>query len=413
MSIPGRDLATSPIEARMEALAREYSRLIDQGRLNFRDHNRPGSPQALCIYIGQGAMQNFEAEGRRGWWGWREAPTEVETLRPGDLVLFGRGYSGGSPRVDAQTWAQGTLEGTYIGRIDEPPARTDTVVMPDDLAGDASYPWKFRFSLLGEHPSIPLSAGDEVSDTVAEALRISAINRGHGQLAPIEGSPLLERYLQSQPVELAPVGATAVRAAADSLWAEVERSGMQLDRTRTLAFLSAALSKPFVILTGQSGSGKTQLAKRLGEWCGVDSGGRPRYLVVPVRPDWTGPEYLFGYPDGLRPQVNGRAVWSVPETLEFMFRAASEPSAPYLLLLDEMNLAHVERYFADFLSGIESQEPVLPALEPIDGQWVSAATGGGAPIPSNLIVVGTVNVDETTYLFCPGPGVYVRIQGGR
>ena len=176
---------------------------------------------------------------------------------------------------------------------------------------------------------------------------------------------------------------------------------MQLDRDRTLAFLAAALSKPFIILTGQSGSGKTQLAQRLGEWCGVDSGGRPRYVVIPVRPDWTGPEYLFGYPDGLRPKVQERAVWSVPNTLEFIFRAHADPSAPYVLVLDEMNLAHVERYFADFLSGIESREPVVPALELIDGQWVDPQHGEQWPIPTNLIVVGTVNVDETTYMFSP------------
>jgi 5-methylcytosine-specific restriction protein B len=176
---------------------------------------------------------------------------------------------------------------------------------------------------------------------------------------------------------------------------------MQLDRSRTVAFLAAALSKPFIILTGQSGSGKTQLAQRLGEWCGVDSVGRPRYVVIPVRPDWTGPEYLFGYPDGLRPQVEGRAVWSVPTTLEFIFRAHDEPSAPYVLVLDEMNLAHVERYFADFLSGIESREPVVPALELVDGQWVDPEHGERWPIPTNLLVVGTVNVDETTYMFSP------------
>jgi hypothetical protein len=129
--------------------------------------------------------------------------------------------------------------------------------------------------------------------------------------------------------------------------------------------------------------------------------GRPRYVVIPVRPDWTGPEYLFGYPDGLRPKVSGRAVWSVPSTLEFIFRAHADPSAPHVLVLDEMNLAHVERYFADFLSGIESREPVIPALESVNGQWLDPEHGEQWPIPTNLIVVGTVNVDETTYMFSP------------
>ena len=242
--------------------------------------------------------------------------------------------------------------------------------------------------------------GTRYLQSAADAVRKSAIDRGNGQLAPVAGSPLLERYLEGV-VEGGIKTQDTLKALAETFWVEVERSGMQLDRDRTLAFLAAALSKPFIILTGQSGSGKTQLAQRLGEWCGVDSVGRPRYVVIPVRPDWTGPEYLFGYPDGLRPKVQGRAVWSVPNTLEFIFRAHADPSAPYVLVLDEMNLAHVERYFADFLSGIESREPVVPALELFDGQWVEPEHGEQWPIPTNLIVVGTVNVDETTYMFSP------------
>ena len=59
-----------------------------------------------------------------------------------------------------------------------------------------------------------------------------------------------------------------------------------------------------------------------------------------------------------------------PTTLEFMLKANSDPKNPYLLLLDEMNLAHVERYFADVLSGMESQQPCLPNLvKEDDGCW--------------------------------------------
>ena len=168
-----------------------------------------------------------------------------------------------------------------------------------------------------------------------------------------------------------------------------------------MAFLAGVLSKPFAILTGQSGSGKTQLAMRLGEWCGQDAGGRSRSLVLPVRPDWTGPEFLFGYPDALANRIDGRVVWAVPAALEFLLRAHHDPAAPYVLVLDEMNLAHVERYFADFLSGIESRQPVVPNLVQREGRWIETESGGQLPLPSNVIVVGTVNVDETTYMFSP------------
>jgi 5-methylcytosine-specific restriction enzyme B len=162
-------------------------------------------------------------------------------------------------------------------------------------------------------------------------------------------------------------------------------------------FLASVLTKPLVILTGLSGSGKTQIALKFGEWLGVE-----HMAIIPVRPDWTGPESLFGYEDVLRPRINGHAAWAVPESLEFFLRASRDPDRLYVLILDEMNLAHVERYFADFLSGMESGKEVLPNLVHLDGQWLVIPEGPPLlPIPRNIVVIGTVNVDETTYMFSP------------
>lgn len=164
------------------------------------------------------------------------------------------------------------------------------------------------------------------------------------------------------------------------------------------AFMCSLLAKPFVILTGLSGSGKTQIAVRFGEWLGEG-----RLHVAAVRPDWTGAEALFGYEDALRPRsADGRAAWVVPAPLEFMLNAHRDPDHPYLLVLDEMNLAHVERYFADVLSGMESGLECLPNLELDGGTWrMKKGTGTTIPFPANLYIVGTVNVDETTYMFSP------------
>lgn len=164
------------------------------------------------------------------------------------------------------------------------------------------------------------------------------------------------------------------------------------------AFIASLAAKPFAILTGLSGSGKTQIGLRFGEWLGKD-----RHHVAAVRPDWTGPEALFGYEDALRPTNDGLPAWNVPETLAFLLKAASDPGHPYLLLLDEMNLAHVERYFSDVLSGMESGHPCLPNLRRApDGYWRPRPEGPTAiPFPQNAFVVGTVNVDETTYMFSP------------
>ncbi len=164
-------------------------------------------------------------------------------------------------------------------------------------------------------------------------------------------------------------------------------------------FLVSLLTKRFVILTGMSGSGKTQIAMKFGEWLGAD-----RFQICAVRPDWTGAEALFGYEDALAASsADGRRGWAVPAALEFMLKAHNYPDAPFLLILDEMNLAHVERYFADVLSGMESGAAVLPNLgREADGVWrIKAGEFTHVPVPKNLFVVGTVNIDETTYIFSP------------
>lgn len=189
----------------------------------------------------------------------------------------------------------------------------------------------------------------------------------------------------------------AIVAFGDALRASGVQFGDQHD-SLVSAFVSSLVTKPLVILTGLSGSGKTQIAMRFGEWLGID-----RLHVAAVRPDWTGAEALFGYEDALKRELDGRAAWSVPGSLEFMLKAAGDPQHPYVLLLDEMNLAHVERYFADVLSGMESGKACLPNLQKgIDGCWrVRNGEGARIPFPRNLWIVGTVNVDETTYMFSP------------
>ncbi len=150
-------------------------------------------------------------------------------------------------------------------------------------------------------------------------------------------------------------------------------------------FLLALKVKPFVILTGNSGTGKTKLAQLYGQYL---SKGKERYLVVPVGANWTEKRHIFGYLNIMTGEYQ-----STP-ALDFIIRASEDPENPYLLILDEMNLSHVERYFADFLSAIESGEPV-----PLHNSECEIPES--IKIPGNLLVVGTVNVDETTYMFSP------------
>jgi hypothetical protein len=122
------------------------------------------------------------------------------------------------------------------------------------------------------------------------------------------------------------------------------------------------------------------------------------YEVIAVGADWTSNEHVLGYPDGL-----DRSRYVRTKTLDLILNAEASPEIPHFLILDEMNLSHVERYFADLLSAIESGEPLH-----LHGDEVGENHGevrSGVPsrlkLPENLFIVGTVNIDETTYLFSP------------
>jgi hypothetical protein len=118
--------------------------------------------------------------------------------------------------------------------------------------------------------------------------------------------------------------------------------------------------------------------------------------VVAVGADWTSGESILGYPDALQPTDYIRTP-----TLELILRANVNPGVPHFLILDEMNLSHVERYFSDILSSMESGE--LIHLYSLSGTEVEFRDGVPPTIhlPENLFIIGTVNIDETTYMFSP------------
>ena len=156
-------------------------------------------------------------------------------------------------------------------------------------------------------------------------------------------------------------------------------------------FVSSLLTKPFVILTGLSGSGKTKLAQAYVQWICQDES---QYRIIPVGADWTNREPLLGYPNALKPEEYVKPDSGV---IDLIIQANSNPELPHFLILDEMNLSHVERYFADFLSVMESNEEI-----PL---YAEGTVDNGVPsklkVPANLFIIGTVNIDETTNMFSP------------
>ena len=162
-------------------------------------------------------------------------------------------------------------------------------------------------------------------------------------------------------------------------------------------YILSLLAKPFSILTGNSGTGKTRIALRFAKYLEKQTDTEiTNTLLIPVGADWTDNTKILGYFNPLANDGKGEYVKS--EILSFLELAKENPSIPFFLILDEMNLSHVERYFSDFLSAMESGEPILLYKKPEDCECVVPEK---ITLPENLFVTGTVNIDETTYMFSP------------
>jgi 5-methylcytosine-specific restriction protein B len=179
---------------------------------------------------------------------------------------------------------------------------------------------------------------------------------------------------------------------------DISTAGLNLQTGLLGRMAASLLTKRFLILTGLSGSGKTKLAHAFAAWITESDA---QYRVVAVGADWTTNENLLGYQDALRPEIYRKPTNGA---LDLMLRACDDSERPYFLILDEMNLSHVERYFADMLSAIESGESIAlhSATEDLPGSEGDALTvPARLELPKNLFIIGTVNVDETTYMFSP------------
>ncbi|AWP29481.1 DUF3578 domain-containing protein [Paenibacillus sp. Cedars] len=158
-------------------------------------------------------------------------------------------------------------------------------------------------------------------------------------------------------------------------------------------------TKPFVILAGVSGTGKTKLIKLFAEALGA-TGDNGQFTLIPVRPDWSDPSDLLGYKD-----LSG--VFRPGRLAEVLVEASQRENQhkPYFVCLDEMNLARVEYYFSDVLSVIETQEwkqDRIVTSKLINRESLlpeDQSIYGDLSIPDNVYLIGTVNMDETTHPF--------------
>ena len=161
-------------------------------------------------------------------------------------------------------------------------------------------------------------------------------------------------------------------------------------------YIGSLLAKPFVILSGNSGTGKTRIATRFAKYLEKkNDSGLTNYLLIPVGADWTDNTKILGYYNPLAD--NGAGKYEKTDVFRFIERAGANPEIPFFLILDEMNLSHVERYFSDFLSKME----LLDYKENSEPVFFDIPGYGKLELPKNLFITGTVNIDETTYMFSP------------
>lgn len=170
----------------------------------------------------------------------------------------------------------------------------------------------------------------------------------------------------------------------------VAASGFTFEPWQVATFITALRTKPFVILAGISGTGKTKLPLLVAEATGVKA------VIVPVRPDWTDSSDLLGYERLSGAFVPGRLLRLCEEAIR-------TPDKQYFFILDEMNVARVEYYFAEVLSVMENRRKLQDKIisEPLNPSAPNAqgVDWGAVYLPANVSLIGTVNMDETTHGF--------------
>lgn len=258
-----------------------------------------------------------------------------------------------------------------------------------------------QYISLREDPAAPENEGN-IEARMAALIRFLDAQLSH--LKPIRefGQDIIrEYYSENLPLNTESISTKAEFASVSIAFDETlrnEKTGIQTAPGTSSRLIASLVTKRFLILTGLSGSGKTKLAHAFAAWIAESDA---QYRIVAVGADWTTNENLLGYQDALSPEIYRKPTNGA---LELMLRARDDAERPYFLILDEMNLSHVERYFADMLSAIESGEPIAlhSASEDLPGSnGDPVRVPSRLELPKNLFIVGTVNVDETTYMFSP------------
>jgi hypothetical protein len=176
----------------------------------------------------------------------------------------------------------------------------------------------------------------------------------------------------------------------DHIYSYIKSKGFFYKREEVINLFLSIKTKPFVILSGISGTGKTKMVQWFAESVGATEE-NGQFALIPIRPDWNDGSDLLGY-------VDIKGDFKEGPLTKVIKKAVDHPQLPYFVLLDEMNLARVEYYFSDILSVMESRK--WKNREMISSNLLSQEIAGvDLKLPNNLYIIGTVNMDETTHPF--------------
>lgn len=155
---------------------------------------------------------------------------------------------------------------------------------------------------------------------------------------------------------------------------------------------NALKTKPFVILSGVSGSGKSKIIDLFAGYFSKELAYEGNYELVPVKPNWTDSRALFGYHNIIDD------TYAITPVIKLFLRALQNPDKPYFLVLDEMNLAKVEHYFSDFLSVIESRKYEYITIEnkKLDIEALKAELKGTISL-SQAIILSALQLDSNKF----------------
>jgi MoxR-like ATPase len=266
-------------------------------------------------------------------------------------------------------------------------AESDTLWIEQYLAGrQAQYLWAGFVYPWAELPE------DLDRQLIDATLQLLPLNEALMELAeaPEPGLTTLreQRVAYSAGGDLPPIELISER---------IRRRGFAISDTIIRAYHLALQTRPFVIVPGISGTGKTRLSRLYADAvCNIDFDQQPnpQYLLVAVQPDWHNARDLLGYYNALNDRFHPTPF------LQFLLRAAADPQQLYFACLDEMNLARPEYYLAPLLSAMETGERLIELGAP--GNIVTTPTGeliaNPLRLPLNLRLIGTVNVDESTFM---------------